>query len=170
MTISRPSFVSTPPIDTPETDAAPRMMFIKKWGHHASNQGSHIEFTILVRESSVLRKDPQVYEIHHRFSDFLALHTTLRDQGFALPKMPTVDLWTNVRIKLTPDQALRDRQLQLQVFLDCIGTSDAMQATAAFKAFVGTPSPDVKWRYTSLSDIRIHPGKTTDTERRESCA
>ncbi|ETV92849.1 hypothetical protein H310_13040 [Aphanomyces invadans] len=140
-----------------------RTMWIKKWSYSKPTPGqsrsSFIEFTVLVRDSNLACKDPVVYEIHRRFSQFHALHKALRDHGFALPDMPTFDMWTNVLIKLVPDQALRDRQAQLQHVLDCISGSIAMQATAAYKAFVGTPSPDVKWRYTSLSDIRIHPGK-----------
>ncbi|KAF0710916.1 hypothetical protein AaE_012320 [Aphanomyces astaci] len=153
--------------------ARPRSMFIKKWSYstptEAQPRWSFIKFTILVTDTNPTSyKDPTVYEIQRRFSQFHALHKALRDQGFALPDMPTFDVWTNVLIKLVPDQALRDRQAQLQYVLDCISGSVAMQATTAYKAFVG--APDMKWRYTSLSDIRILPGKGSMTLAREGCA
>ncbi|CAK4702584.1 unnamed protein product [Aphanomyces euteiches] len=138
-------------------ESAPlRALYIKKWSYsQRSALHSYIEFSVLVRDTSAVSKAPHVVEIHRRFSQFHALHKALRDDGFALPDMPTFDLWTNVLIKLMPESALRERQMQLQAILDCVSRSKDMQATTAYKTFVG---PTSELKYTSFSDIRIHPG------------
>ncbi|KAF0720162.1 Aste57867_517 [Aphanomyces stellatus] len=127
---------------------------IKDWSYNKS--GSFVEFAIVVHDfNKSAYKHPNVYIVRNRFSQFSTLHKSLRASGFAVPDMPTVDLWTNVLIALTPGPILAQRQKQLQHFLDCVSQSAAMQATAAFKVFA--QSNKAPLGYVSLKDVRIHP-------------
>ncbi|KAF0720161.1 Aste57867_516 [Aphanomyces stellatus] len=129
-------------------------MHIKKWAH----TGSFVEFTVLVVVHGATTKefDPsRVFTIHKRFAQFAALHKSLVALGLALPNMPTVDLWTNVMIKLTPDACLDERRQQLQKILDRIAQSPEVQRTDAYQEFIATNVAPTN--YTSLRDVHHVP-------------
>ncbi|CAK4154440.1 unnamed protein product [Aphanomyces euteiches] len=138
-----------------ETNSATSVMRIKTWRYaNPSDGNSFVEYAIVVNARGLQAKcHAHVYTIHRRYAQFDTLHRALRDQGFALPNMPTADLWTNILIKLTPDAHLEQRRQQLQNVLDCINLSPQMQSTAAYQEFVGA-SPETT-KYTSFRDVQL---------------
>ncbi|ETV95395.1 hypothetical protein H310_11273 [Aphanomyces invadans] len=134
------------------------VLHIKEWKYARTPTRSYVEFTVVVNEpggggASASHRDIRM--IQKRYGQFATLHQALVDLGFALPKMPSGDLWTNVLIKLTPRSVLARRREELQNMLTCISQSQQMQHTAAFLEFVATNSSATN--YTSLRDAQFTP-------------
>ncbi|KDO29518.1 hypothetical protein SPRG_05475 [Saprolegnia parasitica CBS 223.65] len=126
----------------------------------ASN--GHIQFHILVEELVPSGRRHKEYVICKRFKQFEALRTELSKAGFATPSLPMTGPAMSLWMVWNKDEALLHRAMNLQRFLDVINASELMQASAAFRAFVGE-SPDQKRGYTSLS------GYSTTSEASFAC-
>ncbi|RHX98917.1 hypothetical protein DYB37_001240 [Aphanomyces astaci] len=136
--------------------ATTAVLHIKEWKYARAATGSYVEFTVVINETrAVTSPHRNIRVIQKRYAQFAALHEALIDLGFALPKMPTGDLWTNVLIKLTPHAVLDRRRGELQNVLTCISQSQQMQSTAPFREFVATNTSAMN--YTSLRDAQFTP-------------
>ncbi|KAF0687432.1 Aste57867_20831 [Aphanomyces stellatus] len=151
------------PSSDPAKRQHPRSLMILDWGNAAvgdkdpATASDHfIAFNILVHHNVPLRLRSQgddAYVIRRRFRQFASLHHALESSGFDLPDLPKVDIFTNLLIKFAPESALVERQDQLQVVLNAINNSVAMQATDAYADFIGQ-APDEKSGYTSFSEYK----------------
>ncbi|KAH9113150.1 hypothetical protein LEN26_007154 [Aphanomyces euteiches] len=143
-----------------------RAMEILNWDHvdlEPTTGGDFVAFNILVHANLPLHlrsSGHDAYVVRRRFRQFAKLHQRLVALGFELPDLPKVDVITNIRIKLSPHDALVERQDQLQRVLDTINSSREMQDTAAFTAFIGEP-PHAKAGYTSFSEYSGQSPTTT---------
>ncbi|RHY12819.1 hypothetical protein DYB30_012836 [Aphanomyces astaci] len=89
--------------------------------------------------------------ISRRFSEFRTLHDALTRDGFQLPPLPPANPWVDFWIRYFPVPTLATRLRSLQDVLDVINLSPPMQATPAFKTFLG-PTPDTRLGYTTLRE------------------
>ncbi|OQR90256.1 hypothetical protein ACHHYP_05675 [Achlya hypogyna] len=109
-----------------------------------------VQFHILVEELVHVGRRNKTYVVCKRFKQFEQLRTDLVATGFVVPSLPVTGPAMSLWMVWSKDEALSHRAAGLQRLLDAINASDAMQASDAFRAFVGE-SPDQKRGYTSLS-------------------